>query len=98
MQPKVINPYSELPQKTADALDFIITNLPASPNFNQLNEVLLTALFGGPGGPLDGDVLPVFLHSVLPLAYNGYINEVSSADSEYVPRQFSYLNRLNKIS
>jgi hypothetical protein len=72
---KIYNPYYVLGEKQKEALDFIIANLPPSPTFEQLNEVLLTAVFGiAPDGVLSSDTAPLFLQTVLPLAHNGYIN------------------------
>jgi hypothetical protein len=83
MQPKSINPYSPASAKQKEALDFIITNLPSSPTFEQLNEVLLTAMFGSdPDGLLSGDVAPVFLQSALPLVYNGYVNQLTIGNGQ----------------
>jgi hypothetical protein len=95
MQPKSINPYSALQEKTTETLDFIITNLPVSPTIEQFNDVLLTAMFGSdPDGPLSGDVLPLFLNAVLPLTYNGYLNDMQEVECVRAGTGGSLINRI----
>ena len=75
MQTKAINPYNAVVQKHKDALDFIATNLPADPTFDNLNEVLVNSIFSptpDEGGL--GDLISIFVGTVLPNAYNGYVN------------------------
>jgi hypothetical protein len=72
---KVINPYPFLGTKHNEALDFIITNLPANPTFENLNEVLSNALFTpDPQYPITNGFATLAFGSILPNAYNAYVN------------------------
>ncbi len=74
---KPINPYSYSGEKHVELLDTIATNLPADPTFEQLNEILVAGLFppAPPGSPLESlaGISNLFLVSVLPNAYNAYV-------------------------
>ncbi len=73
----IINPYPSLGPKIKTALDAIITNLPLSPTFENLNDELLNAIFAGtlPSDPL----VVVYAKSILPGIYNQFtIDEVRS--------------------
>ncbi len=75
MQPKIINPYPFVGEKHKEALDFIIANLPANPEFDQLNEILVAAIFpDDPANPVTSSIIGISLRTVLPNAYNGYVN------------------------
>ena len=75
MQTKVINPYRKGGEIVKTALDFIITNLPADPTFDDLNDVLTGAVFTPtPESSTVNDAAQLFLGGVLPFAFNGYVN------------------------
>jgi hypothetical protein len=79
MQTKVINPYPFIGAKHKEALDFIIANLPASPTFDNLNEVVVSGIFTPTTSFPDlNDLFLTLLKTVLPNAYNGYVNKGTS--------------------
>jgi hypothetical protein len=81
MQTKVINPYPFIGAKHKEALDFIIANLPASPTFDNLNEVVVSGIFTpGTSFPDLNDLFLTLLKTVLPNAYNGYVNGGTSGN------------------
>ena len=75
MQLKVINPYAFLGDKHKEVLELIGTNLPANPTFDNLNQVLLSAVYsGGNPNPIVDTIAQIYLIPLLPKVYNGYIN------------------------
>src|ERR1051325_8931575 len=74
MQARVINPYTKAGNKHKESLDYIITNLPPEPTFDDLNSKLVDSFFiPDPNNPSLLDLgLPV-LKTVLPFVYNGYV-------------------------
>lgn len=75
MQTKIINPYTEFGTKHKNSLDYIITNLPLNPTFENLNEQLVNSFYiPDPLDPNPVDLVAPFLKTVLPNAYNGFVN------------------------
>ncbi len=68
----ILNPYPSLGPKIKTALDAIITTLPLSPTFENLNDELYNALFSG--NPPNDDLVILYAKSVLPNIYNSYIS------------------------
>lgn len=103
MQTKVINPYRKGGDISKTALDFIATNLPPDPTFDNLNDILGGAVFTpDPAQPTLADVANLFLGGVLPFAYNGYVNGGTGRYVKYSESQMviihQLLNRINTIS
>src|SRR3954462_6210818 len=94
MQAKAINPYSALGQVHKDALDFIIANLPANPTFDNLNEVVVNSIFAPNPGDEPSDGLVMYAGTILPYAYNSYVNAGLSNDAKYTDKQLIIINQL----
>lgn len=78
---KAINPYNSLGEKHKAALDYIIANLPPSPTFDNLNEQLVSAFYiPDPLEPSVFDSLVPAAKTILPNAYNGYVNTPVSSN------------------
>ncbi len=72
---KVINPYPALGTKHKESLDYIIANLPVNPTFDDLNAKLTDSFFiPDPNEPSPIDAAEGIIKTMLPHAYNGYVN------------------------
>src|ERR1051325_8255712 len=109
MQARVINPYTKAGNKHKDSLDYIIANLPPEPTFDDLNAKLVDSFFiPDPNNPSLLDLGVSVLKTILPNAYNGYVNGGASGKGQgasgywrYNEKQMALINQLldgiNKI-
>src|SRR3954466_13051734 len=105
MQAKAINPFPFIGQRHKDALDFIILNLPPNPTFDNLNDIVVASAFAPDPVPSTDAGLEIYLPTVLPSAYNRYVNsampgaggEISetmvSITAKYTPNQLLLINK-----
>jgi hypothetical protein len=75
MNPKVINPYAALGADHKEVLDYLIANLPPNPTFDDLNAQVSAFFFTpDPQNPNISGMVADYSKTVLPHAYNGYVN------------------------
>ncbi len=96
------NPFSRVGEQFYNGLDYVINNIPGSPNFDNLNTVTidyLSTLLGGGGGsinPILGDIV----YSILPNTVNDYTNLLISQNANLSQQQqaiaISVLDGINK--
>jgi hypothetical protein len=95
MQLKVINPYAFLGTQHKEALDFIGTNLPPDPTFEQLNELLIAdAITTDPDHPTISGFAAMFAATILPNAYNGYVNRHTKGNAVFTEKQQKAITEL----
>ena len=95
MNPKVINPYAALGTKHKDSLDDIIAHLPANPAFDDLNGQLGAAFFQiDPESPKAGAVIENTIKTILPHAYNGYVNGGIGGFVKYSDSQQPFIKQM----
>lgn len=92
-----MNPYSFLMQKHRDLLDTVADNLPAGPSVEQLNEVLVAAVFTpDPEDPFMANLAQMALSTLLPQAYNGYRYRGTRSNTEYSPQQQALIGQMTR--
>lgn len=95
MQTRLINPYPFIGEKHTEALDFIIANLPANPEFDQLNDAVVAAVSPANSEvPLVNELIQVSLSTVLPNVVNGYLNTGTKSNAVYTEKQQVIINDL----